>query len=190
MTTRTPHGPVDWDDVRRRVDAVGHALAGAAGMDDAERDRVLRERARRLAEPPTAAPAMREPADLLTFTLGGERYGVDARYVAEIRRPQSLTPLPGAEPPLVAVTAWRGDLLSVRDLRAALGLPSGGDLPPWMLVMGARKAAFAILADEPGQVERVDLAELGGGGGHPLVRGTTNDAVVVIDAVALLRTHR
>ena len=82
---------------------------------------ILDERARRLAQrtPPQAdAPAI----DLLTFTLGPIRYGIEHRFVREVARLISVTPVPGAPDFLLGVTNYRGQVLGLFDLRGLFGI--------------------------------------------------------------------
>ena len=182
---------VDWAEVRRRVDAVGRALAGD-GDDLPERAReVLEARARALAVRPPEPPRGGE-AHLVEFSLAGETYAVDPRHVVEAARAGRATPLPGARPPLVAVTAWRGELLPVIDLRAALGLSPAPGEREWMLVLGTGRAALAVPVDDPGEFRVVPAASLlppPEGEARRHVRALTPDAVAVLDAAALLAEY-
>lgn len=189
--------PVDWAEVRLRLDAAARSVvdAGQAQDDDASaRARaVLEERARALAVRPAGEEARGDEVELVTFTLAGETYAVESRYAVQVARAEGVTPVPGAPPPLVAVTAWRGDLLSIYDLRALLGLPSGGvGDAAWLVILGLGGPAFAVPADEPGEFRAVPAADVrppAGTEAGRYVRGLTPDAVVVLDAAALLREH-
>ncbi|MDX1492643.1 MAG: chemotaxis protein CheW [Longimicrobiales bacterium] len=63
---------------------------------------------------------------VLTFLLGGERYGVEARCVLGVARVEHLTPLPSAPGPLAGLVLWRGSILTVVDLEGPLGAPRVG----------------------------------------------------------------
>ncbi|HEX2205999.1 MAG TPA: chemotaxis protein CheW, partial [Longimicrobium sp.] len=142
---------VDWDDVHRRMEAMLRAVAGGGDASpDAARE-VLEARARALAEPPPA-PAEGGALRLVTFSLAGETYALESRHVVEMARLERPTPLPGAAPPLFAVTAWRGELLGIHDLRALLGLaPRAEGAGGWMVVLGEGAPALALAADAPGE---------------------------------------
>ena len=177
---------VDWEALKRRVEALGAAVRGEPASGDSERARaVLEERARALAAPPPA-PAAEDELALVTFEVGGETYAVETRWVVEVARLERWTPLPGAAPPLFALTAWRGELLALCDLRAMLGMAPA---PPgeWMVVLGARGPELALPADRPGSFRAVAAGEVReGGGARGCVRGLLADAVVVLDGAGLL----
>lgn len=183
-------GGTDWAALRARVDALGAAQHGAA-LTPEEARRVLEERARLLARPLEAEGAARDAVPRVTFALAGETYAVEAGCVVEVARLEHLTPIPGAEPPLFGVTAWRGDLLALYDLRSALGLPATAlDDMQWIVVLGRGRAAFGILADRPGEMVEIAPAQVRPAGDaiprSPLVLGLTPDAMVVLDGERLL----
>jgi purine-binding chemotaxis protein CheW len=187
---------VDWAELRRRVEAAGRALAGAA---DPERARaVLEQRARALARPATPPPAA-GALEAVTFALASERYAIESRYVFEVFRLATLSPLPGATPPVHGVTAWRGDLLPVLDLRLPLGLPVAAlnDLSR-VIVLGRERPAFGVLADAVLELVTIAAADVqappaaaeaaaAGAAARDYLRGITPEAVVVLDGERLLR---
>jgi purine-binding chemotaxis protein CheW len=153
---------------------------------------VLEERARRLARPPAPPPAG-EMLDVMTFALANETYAVESRYVHEVFRLVDLSPLPGAEPPVFGVAAWRGELLTILDLRAALGLSVAAlnDLSR-VIVIGESRPVFGILADAVRELIRLPAAEVrqppeGAAAPREYLRGVTADAVLLLDAKQLLR---
>jgi purine-binding chemotaxis protein CheW len=165
--------------------------ARAPAGEDA--DRVLRHRAEALARP-VAETWQNDLSSLLIFRLGRERLGIESRCVLEVFRLQELARLPGATPPLFGVTPWRGDLLTLIDLRQALGT---GERPLQdlgrVLVLGEERAAFGVLADAVEEMVPYrpdDLHPLPpGGSAGSLVRGMTAETVLVLDGQELLRTY-
>jgi purine-binding chemotaxis protein CheW len=128
-----------------------------------ERQRtLLEERARSLARPPAPLAPLQD-LTLVGFKLGGESWALESRFVWAAFRAQHLVPLPGAAPPIAGVSAWRGSVLSVLDLRGALGVQVHGpaDLSH-MLVLGDSQPQFGLLVDslaEVGRFAREALAE-------------------------------
>ncbi|MBI4538711.1 MAG: chemotaxis protein CheW [Gemmatimonadetes bacterium] len=185
--------PVDWAEIRRRVDAAGRALAGQAELSSERARAMLDERARMLARAPEAPRA--GALELLTFTLAGEVYAVESRYVVEVFRLRELAALPAAEPPVFGVTAWRGELLTILDLRPVLDLASGGlDDLSLVLVLGEDRPAFGVLAGAVHDLVRLDAAAVrepppGVAVKREYLRGVTADAVIVLEATALLERH-
>jgi purine-binding chemotaxis protein CheW len=199
MTVRqtTDRRPVDWAELWRRVDAVGYALDAHAARTPEEARAVLEERARVLARRPEPAP--RDASQVLTFRLAGETYAIRAEHVVEVFRLDNLTLLPGAAPPAFAVTARRGELLTILDLRRALGLsPVALNDLTTVIAVGDDAPAFGLLVDAVDRLATVHAEELHApprnadgeaAVARPHVRGITADAVTVLDGGALLRLY-
>lgn len=187
-------GPVDWSAIRRRVEAAGQALAGGEALGDEEMRRILESRARALARP-AEQPGARERLDLVAFSLGAERYAIELRHVVEVFRLTNLSRLPGASAPVFGVTAWRGTLLTLLDLRVILGVPAERlDDLRIAVVLGDRQAPVGLLADGGEDLLVVDRqavspAPEGVAVKRDYVRGITADAVVLLDTERLLTEH-
>jgi purine-binding chemotaxis protein CheW len=156
--------------------------------------RVLEERARALARR-SAAGAEAQTVALVTFGLAEERYGIEAERVLQVFRLRELTPLPGAAPPVYGVAAWRGDLLTILDLRSTLGIRVRGltDLSR-VVVVGDGRARFGILADAIHELVEVPVHEIrppreGVALNREYLRGLTGDALLVLDAARILQLH-
>ncbi len=66
----------------------------------------------------------RSAAQLLTFFLDNQEYGVDILRVQEIRGWSEPMPIPGAPPYIRGVINIRGDVVPIADLRQRIGLPA------------------------------------------------------------------
>ncbi|HEX5581528.1 MAG TPA: chemotaxis protein CheW [Gemmatimonadaceae bacterium] len=184
-----------WAELLARIEHSARATAGVADPDPAVAARLLEERARRLAVRPAPAPA-EMPVELLGFSLGGRRFAVESRFVVATVRDVHPTPLPGAVAPVAAVVAWRGRVMTVLDMRSALGIPAGAPVPqqPRMLVLGGTDPELGILVDSVDTLATLAPSEL-----HEVPEGTharveylramAPDAVPVLDAAALLHLH-
>jgi chemotaxis signal transduction protein len=150
---------------------------------------LLHERARMLARPPeSAAPA--DALEAIRFRVGDARYAVDARHVLEVFRARERTALPGAEAPVAGLTAWRGDLLTLYALAAPAQPAEAGAV----LVLGQESPAFGVLADVVEGLTSIPLDSIGPlprhfGARRDYLRGVTGDAVLILDAVALIHTY-
>ena len=94
----------------------------------------------------TLAPAARKPQvrtaeeQLVVFTLGGVDYGVAIANLREVGRLPSVTPVPNVPTWVLGVANIRGDVVSLVDLRAFLGLePFGRQTSARMLVARDRQ---------------------------------------------------
>lgn len=192
MTPQQAGKSIDWDDLRRRLDKARAGIDASAEGTGASTSRVLAERAAKLAK-----PVLREEEagsiDLITFKLGRESCAVEATVVLNVFRLAGLARLPGAAVPVYGVTLWRGEIMTVLDLRPLLGLSTQtlSDLGR-LIVVGRNRAVFGFLADSLSGVRATLPTEIhppsGKSGSHEgLVRGITSDAVLVLDSEQLLR---
>jgi purine-binding chemotaxis protein CheW len=157
---------------------------------------ILAERARRLARraDPVAVDVGAGRARHVDFALARERWLLDARHVLAAFRLATLTPLPGAVAPVVGLTAWRGLVLTLVDLRRTVGAQATGldDLATVLVVGEGERAVAGILADVVHGVATLDPA-------RPLrpppparsalpgvITGVTDDARLVLDGTRLL----
>jgi len=195
MSKRSEAAPrhVDWGEVRQRLDVVARTLAGDTKAPLEEMREILKARARTLAVPLDREREATE--DVVLFELSSETYALDARYVWEVFRLTALSALPGAQPPVLGLAAWRGNLLTILDLRQVLGVPVRDltDLSS-VIVLGEERPAFGILADAVGRiaaVRREDVREPpeGVAARRKYVKGITGDAIIVLAGEILLAEH-
>lgn len=158
---------------------------------------ILDERAKRLATP-LAAPATAQFAvDAIVFTVNRQRYAVASRYVYATFQLAELVPLPGARLPVVGLTRWRGDVLTVLDLRRLVGLsPQALDDLSRVIVVGDNAPELGLLADAIEELRPIDPTSLyllgdqtgdtSAGVAPALLAGVTADGIHMIDAAALI----
>lgn len=189
--TGTSRGPVDWAEIRRRVEEVGRAIASTATVSAERRHDVLEERARILARPITATAAASAAGDAIAFDIRGETYAIDLRDVMEVFRPGEIALLPGAARPLIGVTAWRGELLSILGILPETGARPAEGEQPRVVVVGDGRTAIGIVADDVLGTITIPPDEIrplpeGLATRRAYVRGITSEAVQVLNASALL----
>jgi len=153
---------------------------------------ILAERARKLAQPRVVA-SVGATVETISFLLTNETYAIETRYVISAFRLTAFAPLPGAPAPVFGLAVWRGDLLTLIDLRPALGLSvtALNDLSR-VLVLGYDRPVFGLVVDDVRDLKTIRESEIG-----PLpsatprnrryLRGMTPDAVLVLDGDPLLR---
>lgn len=181
--------PIDWEDVRRRIQEAGASARG--GERSPEDTRALLDmRARTLAEREPSAPA--DTVEAITFQLAGETYGIAAEHVSGVFPLTALTVVPGVGEPVLGITEWRGDLLGILDLRRLLGLPVTdlNDLS-MVIALGSDRPAFGILADIMSGLATIAVTDLyrpdrGPGATSSHVQGLTHDATILLNAESLL----
>ena len=149
---------------------------------------ILLERARALARP-KSLPAG-ETLELLFFSIGDERFAIEARFVLEHARIADLAPLPGAPEPFVGIVPWRGEPLVAIDIRRLFGgVPRGISDFPRMIVVGEAEAEIAVLVETADEIKTVPRASLSATV-HALGIGATSDARLVLNSRALLDDPR
>ena len=158
---------------------------------------ILADRARRLARSDVTdhgSAAADDFSTLLIIRLGPERVGLALDYITEVHRASTLTPIPGARDPVAGVIAWRGRVLTVLDIASRRSAPVAIGEMTRIIVIGQRRAAFGIVADEVEDVQSVSLhdaepVETIDPARAELIRGVTSEALVVLDIPALIARY-
>ncbi len=151
---------VNWDEVRRRIEAAREAIERGDSKTEAEKRQILKARARALAQ----APERSEPGEqieIVEFVLSQEKYGVESVYVREVAPIRDFTPLPCAPPFVLGIIHVRGEIHSVVDLRKFFGLPEQGlgELNR-VILLSSEDMEFGILADAISGVRTASVAGL------------------------------
>ncbi|NKF21718.1 chemotaxis protein CheW [Solimonas marina] len=106
-----------------------------------------------------ATPA--DTAEFLTFTLGGEEYGVDILKVQEIRGYDTVTRMPGAPDFMKGVINLRGTIVPVIDLRLKFGLGDANyDAFTVMVILNIGKRIVGMVVDSVSDVIELDPEEM------------------------------
>lgn len=154
--------------------------------------RILEERARRLAQAPADHVAVKT-VPLVELAVGDERFGVNLLQVEEIQPLKGLTPVPGVAAHWAGVVNLRGRLYPVLDLRPYLRLPVSG--PPdggQIVLVSAAGLSVALWASEVVAVRQVPQDDIqpsmldARGTARDIVAGVTADLLSVLDLEALL----
>lgn len=89
-----------------------------------------------------------EPVEkFVIFSLSGSLYGLPGRDVLEILPEEKIHPIPGTPPCIPGLITVRGEIESVLDLRAVLGLPSRGEGERLILLASSGSIRSGILID-------------------------------------------
>ena len=188
---------IDWSAARARLARAAEATRDAAKPSRKQAAQILEARARALAESKPDAGDRGRMLQLVAFHVGGERFGLESRYVRGVGRELTITPLPACADHVVGVTSFRGEIHAVFDIRTLFG---GGRRDPTassrVLFLGRQEIEFAILADSvdallsapadeiTSRPWRLDQAAAGA------ASGLTPDALNVLDGAALLSDSR
>ena len=102
-----------------------------------------------------------DAAEFLTFTLGGEEYGVDILKVQEIRGYDTVTRMPGAPDFMKGVINLRGTIVPVVDLRLKFGLGEAVyDTFTVMVILNIGKRIVGMVVDGVSDVVELDPEEM------------------------------
>ena len=160
--------------------------------DAAKVGAILAERARAFAQPVVERDET-SFSELLTFRLAGREYAIETQHIHEVFIVHEITPVPGVPDFIVGICAFRGEIISVVDLRAFFGIPKRGltDLNR-VIVLSDETVTFGILADYITDiyVRPVDQFSPIVPGTTPIPQryllGVTDGSVLVLDAAAIL----
>ena len=92
-----------------------------------------------------------------TFHLDRLLVGIAVDRVEEVRRDQSITPVPLADRDVAGLLNLRGQIVTAIDGRRRLGLPArtGGSTPTFVVIRSGGEAV-SLLVDSAGEVVDVD----------------------------------
>jgi chemotaxis signal transduction protein len=93
------------------------------------------------AEPP--ARVRTEFQNLLTIGVGGDSYALRVEDLAGMYAGRAVTPVPSRLRDLIGIAGFRGAIVAVYDLAAALGYPRAGS-PRWLVLARGTPLAFAF----------------------------------------------
>jgi purine-binding chemotaxis protein CheW len=125
------------------VVAVADDAVVARTIDDINHE-ILRQRADSLAvEQSVVSEESRE--SVLLFSLGEEWYGLRIGHVREIYNEYSITPVPCVPSHIAGVINIRGEIVSVTDIKAMMGMGESGA----KLEAGDEQAPVIVVAEEP-----------------------------------------
>lgn len=123
----TARPDINWAQIYERLAHASAALAECWQPDEERQQRLLAERAARLAQ---VRAAIQEQAEdqlsVLEFQIAQERYAVDVTWVKEVTAPKSLTSVPCTPAFIAGIISVRGRIVSVLNLHKFFGLSGQG----------------------------------------------------------------
>jgi purine-binding chemotaxis protein CheW len=102
---------------------------------------------------------------MLTFSLGGEVYGVDILRVKEIRGWSPVTRIPQSASSVLGVLNLRGTVVPIIDLRLRFGMKSAEFTPITVIIVlslnnGSGQREVGIVVDSVKDVVDIDVASI------------------------------
>ena len=98
--------------------------------------------------------------EYVTFTTGGQLFGVPIARVQEVFRPGRITRVPLAGRQIAGVLNLRGRIVTAVDMRSRLSLQARDGREPAMAIgIESRGESFGLLVDALGEVLKLDDGE-------------------------------
>ncbi len=164
---------------------------------DEEKRKALRERARQLAKEPSREGFLEEGELYLEFSVGSERYAIEAACVREVYPLKRITPVPCTPSFVLGIVNLRGQIVSVIDIREILGIrDSSISDAAKVVVLFTQDLEAAIVIDDVLGIKTVsskdvtDDLSLTQTEGIEYISGVTRDRTVLLDVKRLLAADR
>ncbi|HWP47221.1 MAG TPA: chemotaxis protein CheW [Candidatus Limnocylindrales bacterium] len=180
-------------EVYSRLKAARAILEGGFVPTPEEKKKILRARARVLAQEPKEKEADGERIEVVKFLLAHENYGIESVYVREVHPLKELTPLPCTPPFVLGIINVRGQILSVIDLKKFFDLPA--QEPTHLnkvIILHNHRIEFGILAEAVVGVQWIPLQDIQPsfstltGVREEYLKGVTRERLVILDAERIL----
>jgi purine-binding chemotaxis protein CheW len=158
---------------------------------------ILKSRALIMAIEPDYISVTSDTIDIIEFTLGNERYGIESAYVREVYQLKDFTSLPGLPLFIFGIINVRGQILAVIDLRKFLNIPEKGigELNK-VIILRNNRMEFGVLADLVEGTRTLDLDELMSAPieesviASKYLKGITIENTIVLDAGIFLNDEK
>jgi purine-binding chemotaxis protein CheW len=171
------------------------AEASSTNLD--EKRRILRERARKLAQPPERDDSQDEGLEVIVFMLAQEKYAIELKHVREVYPLRDLTPVPCTPSFVAGIINIRGQVISVVDVKEFFDLPKTDPTELFkVLVVKNDHVEFGIMSDEIMGEQKIPLDQIEAdmpvlrGIREGYVRGVTKEPLVILDGEKLLSDDR
>ena len=182
-----------WNEFQKRIAVFQEAVERGFEPSQEEKNKILKSRAESLAKEEKRDEEDAVYLDVVEFLLAHEKYAFELTYIREVYPLKELTPLPGTPPFVLGIINYRGQILSIIDLKKFFDLPERGltDLNR-VIILNSEDMEFGILADEiigtrsvPMKTIQPSLPTLTGIRAEYL-KGVTGDRVVILDGEKIL----
>ncbi|HLZ31704.1 MAG TPA: chemotaxis protein CheW [Chloroflexota bacterium] len=147
---------------------------------------VLKLRAEQLAKL-TAASDASEEIEVIVCRLGTEHYAVESRHLRAVQWANGITPVPCTPSYVIGIVSVRGEIVTLLDLAAMIGLTSApaatsNSLARPVLLLGLAGQRSGLVVDEVLGVQRLKLDRLQPSlSGREFARGVGPDNTVLLD---------
>jgi purine-binding chemotaxis protein CheW len=192
---------IAWNEIHRRMEEAQLAIDRGWSPTLEEKKKILRMRAKRLAQEPEKKETVEKYIEVVEFLLSYEKYAIESSYVREIYPLKELTPMPCTPQFVLGIINVHGQIISVIDIKKFFELPEKGlsDLNKVIILHSEGPALsrvegmeFGILADVILDVRQITLTDIQPslptltGIREEYLKGVTGEQVVILNAGKLL----
>jgi purine-binding chemotaxis protein CheW len=155
---------IDWEVVHRQIEATNQKLASSEEIDPEALELAWARRSAQVAQK-VQEELQGEIVKAAIISLDNELYGLDVRYIFDIRALERVTFVPRVPAWVLGVVNWRGRIISVIDLRRFLGLPTNtaeakAKASQRLIVIQAGEMEVGLQADEVFLIETIPAGQI------------------------------
>ena len=165
--------------------------------NELDQKKILKERALALAAEVVKLEDNKEKLEILEFSIGGEKYGIETLFVTKVHLLRDLTPLPGLPDFMIGIINVRGKIVPVIDIKKFFDLPGKAITPlDNVIIVSADEGLFGILADEVSGVHHIPMNDIQvslptlTGIRSEYLKGVTVNQLIVLDPIKLALDHK
>lgn len=182
-----------WKEIQNRLETVRSALEKGFKPSSEKKAEILKNRAKVLAQKTGEHEEDEACLQVVEFLLAHEKYCIELLHIREVYPLKELTPLPCTPAYVTGIINFRGQILSIVDLKNFFNLPEQ-ELTDHhqVIVLSSDEMEFGVLADEILGVRSLPLSEIQPtlstltGVGIEYLRGVTKSRTVVLDGGKIL----
>ena len=156
---------VDWDAIHRQIEEANQKLANNEEINPIDLEKAWARRSAQIARK-IQVEQQGEIVKAAIISIDNELYGLDVKYIFDIRVLERITFVPRVPAWVLGVINWRGRILSVIDLRRFLGLPAKKDVDgkarknQCLLVLQTGEMEVGIQADDVFLIESIPVSKI------------------------------
>ena len=188
---------IDWNEILKKVEQAEKYLMNSSVLSKEEQLPILKKRAHELSIEQIETTTGQELIEIIEFSLGYERYGLETSFIREVYPLKDFTPLPGTPAFLLGIINVRGQIISVIDLKKFFNIPEKGlgELNKVIIIKNERME-FGILADTIEGTYSIPLETVksspftGDFIVTEYIKGVTREHLIVLDAEIILNDEK
>ena len=182
-----------WKKIQSRLETVRSTLEKGFKPGAEKKAEILKSRAKALAQKRGRNEKYEASLQVVEFLLAHEKYCIELLHIREVYPLKEVTPLPCTPPYVLGIINFRGQILSIVDLKKFFNLPDQ-ELTDHhqVIILSSDEMEFGILANEILGVRSVPLSEIQPtlstltGIGIEYLKGVTKGRTVVLDGGKIL----